>query len=137
MSGLSRSGQLDFLRAELTWLPESEARAIFERDNRRLRFWQSGLELDPEQFHEIEATYAGDSTPASKWLATRVSEAERIFIIFSKREVCTMSVTSFLQHWHRMFGPGRDDVLITNGQESWFLFYYHEDELHFGRTKCG
>jgi len=94
------------------------------------------LKLDAPQFCSLETVSAGDTASARAWLGERIPTAENLFVIFGRRAVCTIPAASFLEHWQDMFGPGPDDVLITNDQESWVLFYHHEDEFHFGRTKC-
>ena len=92
--------------------------------------------LDAHQFHAIEIAPAGDIRRVRAWLAERIGPAERLFVVFDRESVGAMSAASFLDHWQDMFVPARDDVLITNEPESWTLFYYHEDQFHFGRTKC-
>ncbi|HEX8311970.1 MAG TPA: hypothetical protein VF614_11670 [Chthoniobacteraceae bacterium] len=92
--------------------------------------------LDTEQFQTVETISASDTALARAWLAERIGRTERVFVSFGSRHVCAISASAFLTHWQDMFGPARDDVLITDEQESWILFYHHEDQFQFGRTKC-
>jgi hypothetical protein len=129
-----REKELAHFGASITWVPQPTASSVYanairmtskERYGLDERFFESIARLDVDDV---------DAEAASAWLGSRLLDDD-VFVVFGREDVARISRSTFLRSWRDMFCPSRDDVVIMPETQDWCLFYWHEDEFEFGRTK--
>ena len=123
-----RAKELSETLPDADWLSESDARVVYDRVAPLMSRDHYGLEA--ATVRDLQRIPADASAP--EWLSSRVPRDESLLLIFGSREVCRIPASAFHDHWHDLFCPSRDDVVIISERGGWILFYYHEDEFEFG-----
>jgi len=125
-----RAKELSETLPDADWLPESDARAVYDRVAPLLSRDHSGLEATAvRDLQRVPADAA-----AFDWLSSRIPRDEPLLLVFGAREVCRVPASAFHAHWQDLFCPSRDDVVIISESGGWVLFYYHEDQFEYGQT---
>src|SRR5688572_12836160 len=105
-----RAKELAEIFPEAEWLPESDARAVYDRITPFLSRDHYGLETTTVR--DLQRIHADAAAP--DWLSSRVPHNDVLLLIFDPQQVCRISAAAFLKHWQDAFCPSRDDVVIVS-----------------------
>jgi len=128
-----RIAELAHFGDEIAWLTLTESSAAFDFASRFSSTEHYGLNSALTiNIERIDASIdAVDS-----WLTSRcVGDFARV--VFGREAVFDVSTQFFRNNWRDIFRPSRDDAIICSVDDTWVLFYCHENEFEFGHVaKC-
>lgn len=83
----------------------------------------------------LECQTDGESTLVVQWLASLFTDQSCQVIIFWEPDKAVVTEQDlFVRHWDDFCFPSVEDVIIQPVDDSWVLFYNHEEMFHFKRT---
>ncbi|WJN60813.1 hypothetical protein [Pseudomonas sp. SO81] len=91
--------------------------------------------LNKESVANIDRLIIESYSVAKAWLAKRIPSTGTVQIVYSESEVAVVEAAEFVERWHEIFLPARDDAVVLHNLSSTVLFYCHEEELEVGQRK--
>jgi hypothetical protein len=88
--------------------------------------------LNEDTVEDIQRLEISDHGYAKRWLSDRLLAEGTVQVVFGDDEVFVVDAAKFIEHWHQIFVPSRDDAVILHNLNNQVLFYCHKEELEFG-----
>jgi hypothetical protein len=125
--------EYEALGLEARWLTEKRAKNAYAHalqfsDNER--YGLNAQTTDNIEHHNIESRNVADA-----WLRNRLRAEGTLQIVYGPDHVCVVDAAAFLNCWHDVFMPARDDAIILHNIDNTVFFYCHEEELEVGTRK--
>jgi len=76
------------------------------------------------------------SQPSSSFLASLgIDDSTLVFLSWDPNVALRTPWGIFRDYWDDFCYPASDDLTITPADDSWLLFYFHEEMFEFGKRK--
>lgn len=117
--------------AQLQPVELREAERLFQRSQRLL----VRDSLSPQEFTAIVHHSADVSVEVGRcWLRERQPDLSvQVFVSWQTDAAIRTTWEIFTAHWDDFCYPASDDIVVWPESERWALFYFHEQEFHFGQ----
>ena len=128
--------------ADCAVLPDdtlAQMHPIEQREAERLFHKSSGFlvgdSLSPQEFTTIVHHCADVSVEAGRrWLREQQSDlSSQLFVSWQQDAAIRTTWEIFTAYWDDFCYPASDDIIVWPESERWALFYFHEQEFHFGQ----
>jgi len=117
---------------QLVPLDADEIRALEARLTHSLQ----GSKLRRDTFYAMKQ-WSAEGPCSSDLAALQIPAETHISLLWNPTTALSTVWGLFEPHWDAFCYAMSDDVLITPDDDSWLLFYEHEEVFHFGRRRAG